>query len=127
MKEKILIIDDERGITEMLAASLRDEGYQVDVAFSGAQGLEKIRAFAPAIVLQDIWMPGEIDGLQVLEQAKRGGYPDCQFIVMSGHGTIETAVRAVKNGAWDFVEKPLSMDRINISIANIASSSAGFL
>ena len=62
-----------------------------------------------------------MDGLQVLEEVKRGGYPDCQFIIMSGHGTIETAVRAVKNGAWDFVEKPLSMDKINILIANILS------
>src|SRR6185312_11219473 len=58
---------------------------------------------------------------KVLEEVKKGGYPDCQFVVMSGHGTIETAVRAVKNGAWDFVEKPLSMDKINILIANILS------
>jgi two-component system nitrogen regulation response regulator NtrX len=91
----------------------------VDTAYGGRQGLEKIREFAPEIVLQDIWMPGELDGLQVLEEAKKGGYPECQFIVMSGHGTIETAVRAVKNGAWDFVEKPLSMDKINILISNI--------
>jgi two-component system nitrogen regulation response regulator NtrX len=118
---KILIIDDEKAIGEVLAASLRDDGFVVDVAYGGRQGLEKIREFAPEIVLQDIWMPGELDGLQVLEEVKKGGYPDCQFIVMSGHGTIETAVRAVKNGAWDFVEKPLSMDKINILIANILS------
>src|SRR5262245_9443670 len=119
MKTKILVIDDERPIVEALMASLKDEGYIVDAAFSGRQGLEKIREFTPEIVLQDIWMPGELDGLQVLEEAKKGGYPDCQFIIMSGHGTIETAVRAVKNGAWDFVEKPLSMDKINILISNI--------
>lgn len=116
---KILIIDDEKAIGEVLAASLRDDGFIVDIAYSGKQGLEKIREFTPEIVLQDIWMPGEMDGLQVLEEVKKGGYPDCQFIIMSGHGTIETAVRAVKNGAWDFVEKPLSMDKINILIANI--------
>lgn len=116
---KILIIDDEKAIGEVLAASLKDDGYRVEVAYEGKQGLEKIREFAPDIVLQDIWMPGELDGLQVLEQAKKGGYPETQFIIMSGHGTIETAVRAVKNGAWDFVEKPLSMDKINILIANI--------
>jgi two-component system nitrogen regulation response regulator NtrX len=104
---------------EVLAASLKDEGFLVETAFSGRSGLEKIRDFAPDIVLQDIWMPGEIDGLQVLEEAKKGGFPDSQFIIMSGHGTIETAVRAVKNGAWDFVEKPLSMDKINILISNI--------
>lgn len=116
---KILIIDDEKPIVEALSASLKDDGYIVDTANSGRQGLERIREFAPDIVLQDIWMPGELDGLQVLEEAKKGGYPECQFIIMSGHGTIETAVRAVKNGAWDFVEKPLSMDKINILIANI--------
>lgn len=116
---KILIIDDERPIVEVLAASLKDDGFIVEAAFTGRQGLEKIREFAPDIVLQDIWMPGEMDGLQVLEEVKKGGYPDCQFIIMSGHGTIETAVRAVKNGAWDFVEKPLSMDKISILIANI--------
>jgi two-component system nitrogen regulation response regulator NtrX len=116
---KILIIDDEKAIGEVLAASLKDEGYTVDMAFSGRAGLEKIREFGPDIVLQDIWMPGELDGLQVLEEVKKGGYPDCHFIIMSGHGTIETAVRAVKNGAWDFVEKPLSMDKISILIQNI--------
>jgi two-component system nitrogen regulation response regulator NtrX len=116
---KILIIDDEKAIGEVLAASLKDDGFLVDVAYSGRTGLEKIREFAPDIVLQDIWMPGELDGLQVLEEVKKGGYPDCQFLIMSGHGTIETAVRAVKNGAWDFVEKPLSMDKINILISNI--------
>lgn len=116
---KILIIDDEKAIGEVLAAALKDDGFIVDVAFSGRSGLQKIREFAPDIVLQDIWMPGELDGLQVLEEAKKGGYPEAQFIIMSGHGTIETAVRAVKNGAWDFVEKPLSMDKISILIANI--------
>src|SRR6187402_1060950 len=95
---KILIIDDEKAIVEVLAASLKDDGFTVDCAFSGRQGLQKIREFAPDIVLQDIWMPGDLDGLQVLEEVKKGGgYPDCQFIIMSGHGTIETAVRAVKN------------------------------
>ena len=118
---KVLIIDDEKAIGEVLAASLKDDGFIVDIAYSGRQGLQKIREFAPDIVLQDIWMPGELDGLQVLEEVKKGGYPDCQFIIMSGHGTIETAVRAVKNGAWDFVEKPLSMDKITILIANILS------
>lgn len=116
---KILIIDDEKPIVEALQASLKDEGFIVDFAHSGRQGLERLREFSPDIVLQDIWMPGDLDGLQVLEEVKKGGYPDCQFIIMSGHGTIETAVRAVKNGAWDFVEKPLSMDKINILISNI--------
>lgn len=118
MSTKILIIDDEKPIAEALSASLRDEGYVVDTAHNGMDGLDKLRDFQPEITLLDIWMPGKLDGLQVLDEAKKL-YPEIQFIIMSGHGTIETAVKAVKGGAWDFVEKPLSMDKISILIHNI--------
>lgn len=117
-RAKILIIDDEKPITDALSASLADDGYKVDVANNGVDGLEKIREFMPDIVLLDIWMPGKLDGLQVLEEGKKLGL-EAQYIIMSGHGTIETAVKAVKGGAWDFVEKPLSMDKISILINNI--------
>lgn len=117
---KILIIDDEKPICDVLSGSLGDDGYIVDTAAEGEAGLAKIREFQPDIVLLDIWMPGKMDGLQVLAEAKPL-FPDIQFIIMSGHGTIETAVKAVKNGAWDFVEKPLSMDKISILIQNILS------
>lgn len=115
---KVLIIDDEPAIREVLSASLSDDGYIVETAADGLRGLQKIQEFQPDIVLLDIWMPGEMDGLEVLNRAKSQG-PQRQFIIMSGHGTIETAVKAVKLGAWDFVEKPLSMDKISILIKNI--------
>lgn len=117
---KILIIDDESAIGSILSDSLNDEGYKVQVAADGASGLSALNEFRPNIVLLDIWMPGEIDGLEVLRRAKPN-FPSTQFIMMSGHGTIETAVKATKLGAWDFVEKPLSIDKISILISNIIS------
>ena len=120
VSSKILIIDDEKPICDVLSASLRDDGHRTETAGDGEKGLAALKEFQPDIVLLDIWMPGKFDGLQVLEQAK-ALYPETQFIIMSGHGTIETAVKAVKNGAWDFIEKPLSMDKISIVIQNILS------
>lgn len=116
---RILVIDDESAIREVLSASLVDEGYPVKCARSGDEGLRVIEDFRPHVVLLDIWMPGSLDGIEVLNAA-RGKYPATEFIIMSGHGTIETAVKAVKLGAWDFVEKPLSIDRILILIHNIS-------
>lgn len=115
---KILVIDDEAAIREVLTASLQDEGYDVRTAQSGDEGLRVLAEFRPAIVFLDIWMPGAKDGLEVLKEAKpRSSF--CEFVMMSGHGNIETAVRAVKLGAWDFVEKPLSIDRFLILAKNI--------
>src|SRR5579863_4220888 len=100
---KILVIDDEKPIRDVLSGSLRDEGHCVETAQDGETGLSRIREFQPEVVLLDIWMPGQYDGLQVLTEAKEL-FPDIQFLIMSGHGTIETAVKAVKCGAWDFIE-----------------------
>jgi two-component system nitrogen regulation response regulator NtrX len=116
---KILVVDDEAPIREVLSASLADEGYPVKTARSGDEGLRLIEEIKPDIVLLDIWMPGSIDGIEVLRQARKR-FPAVEFVMMSGHGTIETAVKAVKFGAWDFVEKPLSIDRILILLNNIA-------
>lgn len=116
---RILVVDDEAPIRQVLSESLGDEGYTVKTARSGEEGLRVIEEMRPQIVLLDIWMPGSIDGIEVLKQA-RGKYPGTEFIIMSGHGNIETAVKAVKFGAWDFVEKPLSIDRILILINNIS-------
>ena len=116
---RILIVDDESAIREVLSGSLSDEGYtQIRTARSGEEGLKVMEEFRPHVVLLDIWMPGSIDGIEVLNSA-RSRYPGTEFVVMSGHGNIETAVKAVKFGAWDFVEKPLSIDRILILINNI--------
>ena len=119
-KMKILVIDDEAPIREVLNASLTDDGYPVRVAKSGEEGLAAIEEFRPNAVLLDIWMPGKLDGIDVLREA-RPKYPATEFIIMSGHGTIETAVKATKLGAWDFVEKPLSIDKISILLHNIAN------
>ncbi len=116
--EKILVIDDEAPIREVLCASLADEGFVVDSAENAEVGLQKIDRFQPDIVLLDIWMPGDRDGMDLLrELSPQPNRPD--VIMMSGHGTIETAVEATKLGAWDFVEKPISMDKITILLKNL--------
>jgi two-component system nitrogen regulation response regulator NtrX len=116
---KILVIDDEEPIRSVLSDSLRDDGFQVETAPEGKSGLEAAAKFRPDIILLDIWMPGDLDGVDVLGQLKAKYNNSIQIIMMSGHGTIETAVKATKMGAWDFVEKPLSMDKISILISNI--------
>jgi two-component system nitrogen regulation response regulator NtrX len=120
LSTKILIIDDEAPIRDVLSASLKDEGYQVFLAHDGESGLQAIKDVQPDIVFQDIWMPGKFDGMEVLNRARKE-HPNVEFIMISGHGTIETAVKATKLGAWDFIEKPLSMDKILIVISNILS------
>lgn len=115
---KILIVDDEAPIRDVLSASLKDEGFEVRTAEDGDRGLTALREFQPDICFLDIWMPGSMDGVAVLTKA-RDLFPATEFVMISGHGTIETAVRATKLGAWDFIEKPLSMDKIIIVIQNI--------
>jgi two-component system nitrogen regulation response regulator NtrX len=117
-RTRVLIIDDEASIREVLGASLGDEGFEVRAARTGAEGLEMLREYEPGIVLLDIWMPGSMDGLEVLSRARSEGV-QAEFVMMSGHGTIETAVKATKLGAWDFLEKPLSIDKVLIVLKNI--------
>lgn len=107
---KVLIIDDEKQILDSLSSILRDDGFQVYTAREGREGLELFDTVKPEIVLLDIWMPG-LDGLQVLKMI-REKEKDAVVIVISGHGTISTAVEAVKMGANDFLEKPLSIDKV---------------
>lgn len=117
---KVLIIDDEKPICDTLSASLKDDGFGVEYAIDGKSGLEKIEKFKPDVILLDVWMPGSLDGLDVIRIAREKNR-DLDFIVMSGHGNIETAVKATRLGAWDFVEKPLSMEKITIGINNVLS------
>ena len=116
-KIKILIIDDEAPIREVLSESLRDDGYEVLTAPDGPTGLAVLKSFSPDICFLDIWMP-KMDGLEVLTQAVPQ-HPITSFVMISGHGTIETAVKATKIGAWDFIEKPLSLDKVSIAIDHI--------
>ena len=107
---KVLIIDDEKQILESLSSILEDDGFEVYTAKEGREGLSLFDAVKPEIVLLDVWMP-ELDGLQILKMIKEKE-KDAVVIVISGHGTISTAVEAVKVGAYDFLEKPLSIDKV---------------
>lgn len=107
---KILIIDDEKDILDTLSSILEDEGFVVSKAMDGKEGLAIFEREKPDIVLLDVWMP-ELDGIQVLKRIKRKN-KDAIVIVISGHGTISTAVEAVKVGAYDFLEKPLSIEKV---------------
>ena len=107
---KILIIDDEKDILNTLSSILEDEGFAVSKAMDGKEGLAIFEREKPDIVLLDVWMP-ELDGIQVLKRIKKKN-KDAIVIVISGHGTISTAVEAVKVGAYDFLEKPLSIEKV---------------
>jgi two-component system nitrogen regulation response regulator NtrX len=117
---KILIVDDEEGIRESLSGALTDEGYIVSAVESGEACLDLIRKTAFDVILLDIWLPG-IDGLETLERIRSlDGAPE--VVMISGHGSIETAVRATKLGAYDFLEKPLTLDKTLILIKNAIES-----
>jgi two-component system nitrogen regulation response regulator NtrX len=116
MNETILVVDDEVSICQSLKAILEDEGYQVLVTGSGEEALRVVAEEMPQLVLLDIWLPG-MDGLETLK-AIRAAHPNMLIIMMSGHGTIETAVKATKLGAFDFIEKPLSLDKVMILVNN---------
>ncbi len=118
MSPRILIVDDEPGIRQSLSGVLRDEGYSPDVAESGEACLEALAATPYDVLLLDIWLPG-IDGLETLNQIQSIPAADRPIVVMiSGHGTIETAVKATKLGAYDFLEKPLSIERVLVVLKN---------
>jgi two-component system nitrogen regulation response regulator NtrX len=107
--EHILIVDDERAIQTTLRGVLEDEGYRVTAVGSGELALARLQEDTPDIIFLDIWMPG-IDGLDTLAEMKRLR-PETAVVMISGHGTIETAVKATKLGAYDFIEKPLSLEK----------------
>ncbi len=116
----ILIVDDERGICESLKGVLEDEGYSASAVGSGEACLDAVTKHRFEVVLLDIWLPG-IDGLEVLEKIKQDESAP-EVIMISGHGTIETAVRATKLGAFDFLEKPLSAEKTLILVKNAIES-----
>src|SRR6516164_3725793 len=116
MPASILIVDDENGIRESLGALLRDEGYEVEAISTGEDCLHQIERRSFDLILLDVWLP-TMDGLATLE-AIQAREPAPVVIMISGHGNIETAVRATKLGAFDFVEKPLSLDKIILVVRN---------
>ncbi len=119
MANTILVIDDEESIRNTLSGVLKDEGYGVLLAEDGEKGLLAAKGEMPELILLDIWMPG-MDGMEVLKKIKDEA-PSLPVLMMSGHGTIETAVQATKLGAYDFIEKPLSLDKLLLSINNALS------
>ncbi|MFC1885188.1 sigma-54-dependent transcriptional regulator [Thermodesulfobacteriota bacterium] len=116
MARSILIVDDETSILKSLEGILSDEGFDVFCAESGINALEKMEEVIPDLVLLDIWMSG-MDGIETLVKIKEL-YSSVQVVMMSGHGNIETAVKATKLGAYDFIEKPLSLEKLLLSVKN---------
>lgn len=116
MYPSILIVDDEPSILQSLSGLLSDEGFEITTAANGYEALKIVDTESPDLVLLDIWMPG-IDGIETLKEIKKDN-PHIQVIIISGHGTIETAVKATKLGAFDLIEKPLSIDKVIVAINN---------
>jgi two-component system, NtrC family, nitrogen regulation response regulator NtrX len=114
--KSILVVDDEKSIRESLHGILADEGFRPIFARDGEEGVAMVREENPDLVLLDIWMPG-MDGLEALRRIREIS-PDKMVIMMSGHGTIETAVKATKLGAYDFIEKPLSLEKVLLCLQN---------
>jgi len=114
MSASILVVDDEEAILSSLSSILLDEGYEVAAAKSGAEALKIYTTDPPDLMLLDIWMP-DMDGLETLKRI-RELVPTAQVMMMSGHGSIETAVKAIKLGAYDYIEKPLSLENVTLRV-----------
>ncbi|MCB2228803.1 MAG: sigma-54 dependent transcriptional regulator [Desulfarculaceae bacterium] len=121
MQGQVCIVDDEASIRSSLGGILADEGYEVLEAADGEAALALLETESPDLMLLDVWLPG-MDGLAVLERVKKR-YLSLPVIMISGHGTVETAVKATRLGAFDFIEKPLDMDKILLSARNAITMS----
>ena len=107
---KILIIDDEKNICSAIKGILEDEGYECNYSLNYSDGFHKLQENRFDVLFLDIWLP-DIDGIEGLKEIKRH-FPEIEVIMISGHGTIETAVDTIRYGAYDFLEKPLSLERL---------------
>ena len=122
MAHDILIVDDEVDIRLLVSGILADEGYATREAGNADQALEAVRARRPSLVLLDIWLQGSrLDGLGILAEIKRHHF-DVPVVMMSGHGTVETAVAAIKQGAYEFIEKPFQADRLLLAVERAIES-----
>ena len=117
MADDILIVDDEADIRSLIEGILEDEGYGTRQAGQSAQAFAEIEQKCPDLLILDIWLENsEQDGLEILKTVK-AQHPDLPVVMISGHGTIETAVEAIREGAYDFIEKPFKSDRLLVMIA----------
>ena len=121
---EILIVDDEVGIRELLSEILRDEGYRVSLAENAGEARSYRARSQPALVLLDIWMP-DTDGVTLLREWAAGGQLTMPVVMLSGHGTIETAVEATKIGAFDFLEKPVGLQKLLATVTRALKTGAG--
>lgn len=116
MSVDILVVDDEEDIRELIAGILEDEGYNPRMAADSSSALAAVRDRLPSLVILDVWLQNsEMDGIEILAELKKL-HPDLPVVIISGHGTIETAVAAIKKGAYDFVEKPFNADRLILAV-----------
>lgn len=114
-KAHVLVVDDEKDIRELVKEILEDEGYDVSLAEGGEAARKALQHRRPDLVLLDIWMP-DVDGITLLKEWAQGGRADFPVIMVSGHGTVETAVEATRLGAYDFLEKPLSLAKLLLTV-----------
>ncbi len=114
---RILIVDDEPDIRELIGEILRDEGHEIAFAADAAQARERLRETRPELVLLDVWMP-DTDGISLLREWRDAEALNCPVVMISGHGSVETAVEATRLGAFDFIEKPVSMARLLLTVEN---------
>ncbi len=121
MTQTILVVDDDQKVRDSIGGVLRDEGFYVELACNGTEALAKLGRVDPRLVLIDVWMP-EMDGIELLERI-RSARADLPVIIVSGHGNVETAVRATQLGAVDFIEKPFSIDGLLNSVRRALASS----
>src|SRR5207249_3343629 len=122
--KEILVVDDEVGIRELLSEILQDEGYRVSLAEDAGSARSYRSKFEPALVLLDIWMP-DTDGVTLLREWAANGQLTMPVVIMSGHGTIETAVEATKIGAFDFLEKPIGLQKLLSTVSRALKAAAG--
>ncbi|RVT84462.1 sigma-54-dependent Fis family transcriptional regulator [Rhodobacteraceae bacterium CCMM004] len=119
----ILIVDDERDIRELISDILQDDGYTTRLASNSSECLDQLETEQPALMILDIWLKdSDMDGIDILKSTKRN-YPEVPIIIISGHGTIEIAVAAIKQGAYDYIEKPFNIDQLMVVIGRAMETS----
>ena len=124
MAADILIIDDEADIRELIAGILEDEGYETRLAHNSDAALAEVAQRRPSLIILDIWLMGsKLDGLDLLNIIKEK-HPEVPVIIISGHGNIETAVSAIKRGAYEFLEKPFKSDRLLLMVERAIESAS---